>query len=230
MENVVSSPQEHKKNGMEMVMHERMRVALSLCVVVLGTMACGSGALDGEFDVAPLASMKSGLIQDAVLALVNDPEVGFELFDDDIGLDRRAAAGLVLHRDGPDEVAGTGDDNLFDDIDELDAIRYVGRVALRRLELFALAYGYDDLVISDADRRVLAFLNDPRLTFSELDDDARLNRRAASSLYDFRAGNDGSLGNSDDQHFETMAQVDAQRYVGERALAQLRAYVSGWEG
>ena len=93
-----------------------------------------------------------------------------------------------------------------------------------------MAYGYDDLVISDADRRVLAFLNDPRLSFVELDDDAGLNRRAASSLYDFRTGNDGLLGNGDDQHFETMEQVDAQRYVGERALAQLRAYVSGWEG
>ena len=211
-------------------MRERTRIAVSLCVVVLGTMACGGEDFDGAIELSSLASLKSGLVQDAVLALVNDPEVGFDLLDDDVGLDRRAAHGVVVHREGPDQLAGTSDDDLFDDIEELDAIPYVGRVALRRLELYALAYGYDDLVVSDADRRVLGFLNDPRLSFTELDDEAGLNRRAATSLYGFRAGDDEVLGTSDDAYFETIAQVDAQRYVGERALAQLRAYVSGWEG
>ena len=88
---------------------------------------------------------------------------------------------------------------------------------------------YDDLVISDADRRVLQFLNDSEITFELLDDVVRLNRRAANSLYDFRAGFDGRVGTSDDRMFQTIEQVDEQRYVGERALAQLRGYVLGWE-
>ncbi len=210
-------------------MHARVSIALSSCVFVLGMAACGGGGFGEELEISTPASLQAGLVQDAVLALVNDPSVGFELLDDDVGLDRRAAHGVVAHRDGPDELPGTADDNLFDDIEELDAIRYLGRVALRRLELYALAYGYDDQVVSDADRRVLAFLNDPRLSFTELDDDAGLNRRAAFSLYDFRAGADAALGTEDDAYFDTMDQVDAQRYVGERALAQLRAYVSGWD-
>jgi len=210
-------------------MHQHVRLAVFLSALAMGLAACGDGPVDDEWDVSTLASMKSGLIQDAVLAVVNDPAVGFELLDDDVGLDRRAAAGVIAHRDGPDGEFGTADDNLFDEIDELDAIRYVGRVALRRIELYALAYGYDDMVISDADRRVLQFLNGPELTFEELDDVVRLNRRAAASLYDFRAAADGRVGTSDDRSFETMEQVDAQRYVGERALAQLRGYVLGWD-
>ena len=42
-----------------------------------------------------------------------------------MGLDRRAAQNIIDHRDGPDGIAGTGDDDLFDDITELDGARYL---------------------------------------------------------------------------------------------------------
>ncbi len=78
----------------------------------------------------------------ATLALVNDPDVGIPLLDDDVGLDKRAATNIVTHRDGPDGVSGTGDDDRFDSIDELDAVPYVGPTALALLRDYAISHGY----------------------------------------------------------------------------------------
>ena len=44
-----------------------------------------------------------------------------------------AAKNLIAHRDGGDKKSGTSDDNLYDDIDEVDGVRYVGVNALRAL-------------------------------------------------------------------------------------------------
>lgn len=44
-----------------------------------------------------------------------------------------AAKNIIAHRDGADRKPGTSDDNLFDDIEEVDAVRYVGVNALRAL-------------------------------------------------------------------------------------------------
>ena len=52
-----------------------------------------------------------------VLALVNDPSTTFELLDDDVGLDKRAARGLFEGRP-------------YDSIKEMDAVKWVGGRAL----------------------------------------------------------------------------------------------------
>lgn len=78
----------------------------------------------------------------AIVALVNDPATTFAILDVDVGLDRRAAENLVSHRDGPDAVAGTADDRSFASVAEIDAIPYVGPVALDDLAAYALAHGY----------------------------------------------------------------------------------------
>lgn len=46
---------------------------------------------------------------------------------------RQAAANLVSHRNGADRTLGTADDDLFDDLNEVDAVAYVGPRALERL-------------------------------------------------------------------------------------------------
>ena len=81
----------------------------------------------------------------ATLALVNDPAVDLPLLDDAVGLDRRAAENILAHRDGADGTPGTGDDDLFDDLAELDAISYVGATALAALRDYAIANGYLDV-------------------------------------------------------------------------------------
>lgn len=64
-----------------------------------------------------------------VLALVNDPATTEAILDVDVALDVRAARGLVAGRP-------------FASIDDVDAVAYVGPVALERLVAYAAARGY----------------------------------------------------------------------------------------
>ncbi len=57
-----------------------------------------------------------------------------------------------------------------------------------------------------------------------LDDDIRLDRRAADNIIAFRAGADGVLGSSDDQRLETLEALDAIGYVGISAFSKLLEY------
>lgn len=50
-----------------------------------------------------------------------------------MGVRRNAAAGIVAHRHGPDATPGTADDDIFDSLDELDAIKFVGKNTLDRI-------------------------------------------------------------------------------------------------
>lgn len=88
----------------------------------------------------------------AVLALANGAD--FETLDDDVGLDRRAAEHMVAHRDGLDEIAGTADDDPFDSLAELDAVKWVGPRAFGKLRAYVIANGLvprpdDCLIISE---------------------------------------------------------------------------------
>jgi len=77
----------------------------------------------------------------AVLALVNDLEVGLEELDVDASLNATAARNIISHRNGADETPGTVDDNLYDDMGELDAVSGVGPSALGALLAYAEAKG-----------------------------------------------------------------------------------------
>ncbi len=61
-----------------------------------------------------------------VLEVVNESTATVETLKSAAKMDRRAADGIVSHRLGPDKLAGTADDDLFDDLAELDAVEYVG--------------------------------------------------------------------------------------------------------
>lgn len=129
-----------------------------------------------------------------VLALLNDAATTFELLDVTVGLDRRAAQGLI-------------DGRPFASIAAVDAVPYVGRVALAQL----LAYARDGGFIPVADGRdaaILAFVNDPTTTFALLDDDVGLDRRAAEGIVAARP-------------FATIEALDAVAFVGATALEKL---------
>jgi hypothetical protein len=61
------------------------------------------------------------------------------------GINSRAADNIVAHRNGPDEQFGTGDDDLFDDLGELDAIAFVGPVTLGQVVSTITERCFDDL-------------------------------------------------------------------------------------
>lgn len=75
-----------------------------------------------------------------VLKLVN--AASKEILDVDAALDRRAAENIVYYRNGDDGSSGTGDDETFDTLAELDAIPYVGPSAFARLVEYARNNGY----------------------------------------------------------------------------------------
>ncbi len=81
---------------------------------------------------------------------------------------------------------------------------------------------------------VLRLLNDVEgSTFEFLDDVVALDRRAARNLVDHRDGEDGEPGTDDDNLFDSIAEVDGVRWVGESALnkllefAELNDYIPG---
>jgi hypothetical protein len=118
-------------------MNKKFSTSLTLtALLALGTVACAGDddPIDDEF--SDFSSGKADSIfpdgspeAQAVLSLVNDPSVDFEELDDDARLHKTAARNIIAHRDGADEQPGTSDDDLYDDLDELDAISFVGPTA-----------------------------------------------------------------------------------------------------
>lgn len=203
------------------------RATLFSTLLAFTSLACGPA--DGTNVDSAAGHIAAGSPEEAaVLALVNDPAVDQPLLDDEVGLDVRAATNIIDHRDGPDATVGTGDDDPFDTIVELDDISYVGPSALDKLLAYAQAHGYmpgtEAPTQAELDYVTLALANDLSVTEQMLDDDVKLDSRAAGNIVAWRAGVDGIEGTADDRTFMNMAQLDDISYVGASALANLRDY------
>lgn len=84
----------------------------------------GAGAKeDGAYSSCQLAE---------VLKLVNESTTTTARLQE-LGLSDDAARTIVAHRAGADGMPGTGDDDVYDDLDELDGVDFVGQLALGRL-------------------------------------------------------------------------------------------------
>jgi hypothetical protein len=79
-----------------------------------------------------------------VLKLVNESTQDLDALRA-AGLHSDAAAAVLQHRHGADGLPGTGDDDLFDSLDELDAVPFVGPVTLDRLAFRVLERCTPDL-------------------------------------------------------------------------------------
>lgn len=156
-----------------------------------------------------------------VLRLLNDDATTFEVLDDEVGLDRRAAAGLIHHRNGPDGLYGTRDDAPFYSIEEIDAVKYVGPAALDALVKFAdregwVPVGDDELGVYDSVAftvfeafEVLELANYG--TERALDVAVHLDRRAVKSILDARP-------------IQSVRDLAELPYVGRSALTMLKRY------
>ena len=85
--------------------------------VLPGGKADGSDYRDCELD-AVVARLNAGASADEIRGW---------------GVHSRAATNLAAHRDGADGVFGTEDDRLFANIGEVDAVSWVGPVAIQQL-------------------------------------------------------------------------------------------------
>jgi len=129
----------------------RWRWTAILMMLALALAACGDdgGAapgdlpLDGEDDSFGIGKADEGAGGFSVcelrevLKLVNESTTTSALLVNEIKVHKRASDNLVAHRVGPDKVAGTRDDDLFDDLKELDDVSYVGKAALEALAVYA---------------------------------------------------------------------------------------------
>ena len=77
---------------------------------------------------------------------------------------------------------------------------------------------------------LLDFLNAESTTFSMLDVDVALDRRAAGNLIAHRDGGDRKWGTSDDDVFSDVEEVDRVRFVGEKSLVRMVLFAArdGW--
>ena len=129
-------------------MTPRRTISLPLALtLVLAPMACsGDDPLDDENAGFPDGKSDGGIDEGspealAVLALVNDTSVDADELDDDAGLNATAAKNIIAHRDGADAAAATTDDNPYDTLAELDAVSFVGPIALAALLEYAKEKG-----------------------------------------------------------------------------------------
>jgi DNA uptake protein ComE-like DNA-binding protein len=156
-----------------------------------------------------------------VLAFVNDEATTFELLDDEVALDKRAASNIIAHRNGPDTVFPSGDDDLFGDLEELDAISYVGPVALSKILAYATANPppagelVEGVNFSGGEAQaVIAGVN--LASVSELDHAVGLDRRAAQNLVAAAP-------------YASVTEMGPIGYVGASALTKLRSYAAVWK-
>jgi hypothetical protein len=120
-----------------------------LTYVILSTVACDaapSDPVDGIDDPFVSGGKADGGLEDGtplalgVLRVAN--EATFAELDDDVPLDVRAVRGIMAVREGPDGEVGTSDDGSFQTLVELDAVPYVGPIALERLTAYAVEHGF----------------------------------------------------------------------------------------
>jgi phosphatidylserine/phosphatidylglycerophosphate/cardiolipin synthase-like enzyme len=170
------------------MMRRNTLALIAQSLLVLGS-ACQSPddeAGDGEHDSIAIGKGDGSIDPDsfeakAVLLAVNDREVSMTELDIDAALDKRAAENIIAHRDGADGMAGTGDDDLFDDLEELDEISFVGQKAFDALLKYAIAEGYLDRVKGDPD---LAAITD--VVFSPQPSEQSHNARVAAMIDEAR--------------------------------------------
>lgn len=117
-------------------MKSRLAVTFLAALAACTDTADVSEPSDGPDDRFLVADKADGSIADAreaaaVLAFVNGADL--PTLDDEVGLDARAAKNIVAHRDGPDAARGTADDDRFDTLEELDAVKYVGAASFTAL-------------------------------------------------------------------------------------------------
>lgn len=125
-------------------------LALAGCVSLLG---CDEGIESDESDVTAIIKEDTAEAQ-AVRALLNDPATTKEVLTK-AKVTSAAAKALIAHRDGPDGVLRTADDDVFDTVTEVDAVSGVGTATIKRLITVATEKGY--LAAEQAKKRSVIF-------------------------------------------------------------------------
>ncbi len=195
--------------------------SLALVALLAPLAACEGDSADVDVGVAGLRDGQPEAV--GVLAFLNHEDTTFELLDEQVPLDRRAAENIITHRNGPDGVYGTDDDRPFTSIDEVVDVYWVGPASLQRILDYAAAHGwipegdevlgvYDGVVftVDDAERTLNIANSAPD---SVLRQNVGLQARTVASLIDNRP-------------YASILELSETRYVGPASLERLRNYAA----
>ncbi|MCB9796030.1 MAG: hypothetical protein H6741_25315 [Alphaproteobacteria bacterium] len=190
----------------------------ALLTLALLTLTLGVGCAKGSTTANRLGLDEAQV--GAILDFLNDCGTDLELLDEDVGLDSDAAEALIVHRDGPDGACGTGDDDAYEDLDEVDAVPQVGDASilsvLQWLESGDSGDGggtWEGVDFTAAEVGATLELANTA-SFDTLDVDVGLDSDSAQSVVDNRP-------------FEDMDALADAPQIGAAALQALRDYAGG---
>ncbi|NUP05896.1 MAG: hypothetical protein HOW73_07550 [Polyangiaceae bacterium] len=132
-----------------------MRFALaSLLLASLSLVACSDDSIESDESDVTSAVPETTVEAQALRALLNDPATTQEVLTKG-KVTSSAAKALLAHRNGVDGAIRTSDDDLFDTVAEVDAVKNVGPATLQRLVTIATDRGY--LAAEKAKKRSIVF-------------------------------------------------------------------------
>ncbi len=188
----------------------------ALATACVNETASSDEPVENAFDPVSMPEHDAMLI----VQLLNSPSTTLTVLDDEVGLNRSAATELIATRNGKDNVYPSADDHVFHTIADVDAVRYVGSVALEQLRAYAIAHAPagPELVegVEFTSEQVTAIVwGVNQATVEELDQDVGLLRTAAEALV--ASG-----------PYTSVSQMGDVSYVGPAALRQLRDHAVLW--
>jgi len=197
-----------------------MKSAIQAALLTALMMGCATESVEMVSTTDQQARAAEGsLVAFGILDFLNDAGTTVAILDDDVPLNSRTAANVIAWRNGPDGVFGTADDNLFNSLQEVDDVSWVGPAALSAIETYVAAFGWvpgEDDLLGDFDGvsftygeafATLDLANTAAAAF--IDDDLGLDSRAVTSILDARPVAD-------------MGTLAGLYYVGGSALKKLR--------
>ena len=146
----------------------------------------------------------------AILALLNADDTTSDTLQD-IGLRSPAAYHLMHTRSGVDGLLGTDDDVQFEDLDEVDAVSYVGPVSMETLQ----TWGESQCSTTDTctEPAIVGLVNDPVTTAQTLKD-----------IGVYSTGAHNLITARDASTLTSLDEIDAVAYVGEGSIAALTTW------
>lgn len=189
--------------------------------LALGSIVACSGDDPGSATQDATATILDGTpLAVGVQRFLNHPDTTVAVLDDDVPLNAVAAKNLVAHRNGPDAVQGTSDDDPFDDMYEVLSVSQIGPARLQKIAAYAQSEGwvpagdellgiYDDVAFTVAEAKAtIDFVNSASET--KLDDELGLDSRAVASILEARP-------------LQTVLELSKLYFVGTTALVKVRA-------
>ena len=115
---------------------KRVMFIVALSALSLSYAACDEGVFERHDGLVQDYAPELTVLERSILEFLNHPLTTAEVLDVEVGLDKRAARNLIAHRNGPDGLVDTHDDNLFNSMAEVDGVYWVGQMTLDSLEAY----------------------------------------------------------------------------------------------